>query len=121
MNRLCMPLPLPDLSWNFKRIKNLSNLPIAESLISEFSHLLGVLQLPYMVHNMPTLHFLAISQPPFPFLVTPTLPNWNAMQLQILQNGGPGGKNLSRNFTTTEALYDVFLLEETLALIWRIL
>lgn len=97
MNRLGMPLPLACLGWNFKRIKNLSNLPIAESLLSEFPHLLGILQLSYVLYNVPALNFLAIGQPPFPFLVAPALPNWNAVELQIHQNSCSGGKNLGCN------------------------
>ena len=85
MNRFGMPLPLPGLNWDFKRIKNLCNLPIAKSLVSEFHHLLGVLQLPCVIYNVPTLNFLAIGQPSFPFLVASGLPNWNAVELQYFK------------------------------------
>lgn len=111
-----MPLPFSGLGRDFKRIKDLSDLPKAVPLISKLPHLFNIFLLPLVVFKLSALNLLPIPQPSFPFLIGSCFPDRDAVELKMLQYGGSGGKNLSCNFTTSEAFHDIFLVEERLVL-----
>lgn len=65
-----------------------------------------------MVFKLSALNLQPIPKPSFPFLIASRFPDRDAVNLEILQNSGSGGKNLVSNFVTSESFNDIFLIEE---------
>lgn len=94
MNGLSVPLTLPRLGRDFKGIKDVCDLPITVTLLPSFSHLPDVILFSLVDLNLAALNLLSVSKASLSFLVSSSFPNRYAMQLEILQNSGSGGKTI---------------------------
>ncbi len=116
LHRPRMPLSTPSLRWNFERVENIGDFPVAESLASQGAHLFDVRGFSLVLDLKALHHPSAISKLTTLGNADSCLSYGDAMQLEILQNGGSGGKNLGGDFLARKPFYDVFLLEETIVL-----
>ena len=85
---------------------------VTKSLISQFSHFKDIIHLPLVLQFCFLDALASISKATLSSLIGTDLSNWNIIELQMLQNGAWGGKNLSRNLLNSEPFLDVFLKEE---------
>ena len=111
-----MPPSSSCLRWDLERVEDVRNFPVTETLASQGVHLFDIRGFT-LVFDLKALHHPA----PISKLATlsdadSSLSDGDAVQLEVLQNSGFGGKNLGRDFLARKPLDNVFLLEETLVL-----